>query len=56
LLLRLRQAEKQAFSKAAEVAGVPLSSWIRERLRRAAIRELEEANLSNPMLAPITGA
>ncbi len=40
--VRLDAAEKQAFKEAAQLAGVPLASWVRERLRRAAIRELEE--------------
>jgi uncharacterized protein (DUF1778 family) len=43
LELRLEEAEKRAFQKAAEYAGIALSSWVRERLRRAAVRELEEA-------------
>lgn len=44
VLLRLETREKQAFTDAADVAGVPLAVWIRERLRRVAIRELEEAS------------
>lgn len=40
LELRLGGAEKQAFKEAADLAGVPLSSWIRERLRKAARDEL----------------
>jgi len=35
--------EKQAFLLAASIAGIPLAIWMRERLRRAATRELEEA-------------
>lgn len=34
--------EKEAFLLAAKIAGIPLTVWIRERLRRAAIRELED--------------
>lgn len=45
LLLRLQAAEKAAFQDAAEYAGVPLSAWVRERLRRAAVRELEAADI-----------
>ena len=37
-------AEKRAFQDAAEIAGTPLSVWVRERLRRIARSELEEAN------------
>jgi len=43
LLVRLEQDEKEAFKDAADLSGVALSSWVRERLRRAAIRELQEA-------------
>jgi hypothetical protein len=43
ILLRLDPREKEAFSEAANVAGIPLAVWMRERLRRTATRELEEA-------------
>ena len=36
--------EKQAFKEAADLAGLALSAWIRERLRTAARKELEGAN------------
>jgi len=41
--LRLSPLEKQAFQDAAELSGISLSAWVRERLRRAATRELEDA-------------
>lgn len=40
--IRLSAEEKAAFEKSAEIAGLSLSSWIRERLRRASIAELEQ--------------
>ena len=43
--LRLSTAEKQAFRDAAERSGIPLATWARERLRRIAARELENAEL-----------
>lgn len=43
LQIRLQSNEKEAFEKAAQLAGIALSAWVRERLRRAAIRELGEA-------------
>jgi uncharacterized protein (DUF1778 family) len=43
LQLRLQPNEKEAFEKAAQLAGIALSAWVRERLRRSAIRELGEA-------------
>lgn len=44
LELRLYAAEKQAFKDAAELRGMALSVWVRERLRLAARKELEDAN------------
>lgn len=43
LEIRVESTEKQAFKDAAALAGIPVSTWVRERLRRAAVRELEEA-------------
>jgi hypothetical protein len=48
--VRLESAEKQAFKEAADVAGIPLSTWVRERLRRAARQELEEVGRAVPFL------
>ena len=43
VLLRMETREKQGFADAAELAGIPLAVWMRERLRKAAAKELEEA-------------
>jgi hypothetical protein len=48
--MRLDQAEKDAFRAAAELAGLDMSGWIRERLRTAARKELENAGLNVPFL------
>lgn len=48
--VRCEDAEKQAFKAAAEAAGLPLSGWIRERLRRIAKKELEGLNMPVPFL------
>lgn len=45
LELRLSGNEKRVFAEAAKIAGLPVSTWIRERLRRVAVRELEEAGV-----------
>jgi hypothetical protein len=37
--VRLQEAELQAFREAAEASGLDLSSWVRERLRKAAQKE-----------------
>lgn len=42
LRFRLDADEREAFQAAASLAGIPISAWVRERLRRAARRELEE--------------
>jgi hypothetical protein len=43
LELRLDASEKQAFWDAANLSGMALSVWVRERLRKAARKELEDA-------------
>jgi len=43
--VRCEEAEKQAFRAAADAAGLPLSGWIRERLRRVARKELEDVGM-----------
>jgi uncharacterized protein (DUF1778 family) len=56
--IRVQPSEKLAFKQAAEIAGISLSSWMRERLRWNAIRELEEASRPIPFLnqkAPANG-
>ena len=42
--VRISRQEREAFKSAADVSGIPLSIWIRERLRRSAAKELQEAN------------
>jgi hypothetical protein len=54
--VRLEPAEKQAFWDAANLAGLPLSTWVRERLRRIAIRELEEGGRAVAFLSRKHGA
>jgi predicted DNA binding CopG/RHH family protein len=51
LELRLTDTEKKGFKQCAAFAGIPFSTWVRERLRRAAIRELEEAGQRIPFLS-----
>ncbi len=41
LLIRLDSDEKQTFQDAAKILGTPLSTWARQRLRQAAIKDLE---------------
>jgi len=53
LLVRLETTEKEAFKDAADLAGVPLSTWVRERLRQVAVRELDKASRPIPFLRPV---
>ena len=50
LQLRLKPSEKETFQMAADLAGVALSAWVRERLRNIARRELVEAGKQVPFL------
>lgn len=52
LQIRLDEREKRGFQDAADLAGIPLSSWVRERLRLAAIRDLESAGKQIPFVKP----
>lgn len=52
--LRLSPMEKEAFRQASELSGIALSAWMRERLRLAAIRELENAGRHVPFITPIS--
>lgn len=53
LQIRLSEPEKRGFQAAADLAGIPLSSWVRERLRLAAIRDLEGAGQHIPFIQPV---
>ena len=53
MIVRLQVTEREAFDLAAALAGISLSSWVRERLRLAAIRELESAGRRVPFVPPI---
>lgn len=50
LQVRVQQAEKEGFDAAADLAGLDLSAWVRERLRMAARKELIEAGRQVPFL------
>ena len=42
LQVRLEASEKKGFEQAAKMADIPLSEWVRDRLREIATEELEE--------------
>ncbi len=46
--IRLDPEEKQAFQEAADLAGISLSAWMRERLRKSARIELEDTEQRIP--------
>jgi uncharacterized protein (DUF1778 family) len=50
--MRVDKKERLAFNQAANIAGISLSSWMRERLRWAATKELENASISVEFLLP----
>jgi hypothetical protein len=55
LQIRVGVAEKQSFQDAADLAGLALSAWVRERLRRVARVELQEADRPVAFLDPTGG-
>ena len=48
--IRVSESEKEAFQTAADIAGITVSAWARERLRRAAVRDLQDASRPIPFL------
>jgi predicted HicB family RNase H-like nuclease len=54
LQIRISDTEKEGFELAAALAGISLSSWVRERLRLTAIRELEGAGRKVPFVPDIS--
>lgn len=50
LKVRVSAAEREAFQNAADIAGITVSAWARERLRRAAVRDLQDASRPVPFL------
>lgn len=57
-LVRVSNDEKLAFEFAASLVGLSLSSWVRERLRHTAIRELEGVGWKVPFVpdVPLEGS
>jgi uncharacterized protein (DUF1778 family) len=52
--MRVEQSEKQTFRDAAEAAGMSMSTWIRDRLRRTARKELQDLNRPVAFLERLT--
>lgn len=53
LQIRITAPEKEGFELSAALAGISLSSWVRERLRLAAIKELEGAGRKIPFVPDV---
>lgn len=52
--IRVTPLEKASFERAAEVSGLSISAWVRERLRKDARLELQSSGIKVPFLADIT--
>lgn len=53
IVIRVSSLEKEGFERAAEIAGIGLSAWARQRLRTAAIKELQNIGEQIVFLHPI---
>jgi len=56
LKIRGSQSEKAAFQTAADIAAITGSAWCRERLSRAAVRDLQDASRPIPFLDKAGGS
>jgi uncharacterized protein (DUF1778 family) len=52
--IRCEESEKQSFRDAADAAGMPMSGWMRDRLRKASRKELEDVGKAVPFLERLT--
>lgn len=52
LLIRVSDLEKEGFEKAAEISGVGVSTWARQVLRSAAIKQCQEVGEKVAFLDP----
>ncbi|WP_156824980.1 plasmid mobilization protein [Methylocystis rosea] len=50
LQVRMSESEKKAFEMAASSAGISISAWVRDRLRRVARDELQSSGLKVPFI------
>ena len=53
ILIKVSETEKEGFKKASEIAGIGLSAWARQKLRSAAIKDLQEVGEKIPFLEQI---
>lgn len=53
LLIRLSDAEKEGFEKAAQLAGITTAAWARQKLRFLAAKELREQDLETPFIGEV---
>ena len=56
LHIRVRADEKKAFQQAADLAGIALTPYIRERLRRVVRTELEAEGYDVPFMRKTTAS
>jgi uncharacterized protein (DUF1778 family) len=54
LQVRVTGSEKASFERAAEISGLSISSWVRERLRKNSRIELQSSGLKVPFMADIS--
>lgn len=53
ILIKLSETERESFRRAADIAGIGLSAWARQKLRSAAIKELQEVGETATFLTPV---
>jgi hypothetical protein len=51
LQIRVDSLERQGFTQAADLAGIGISAWARERLRQVCRRELTDHGVAVPFLS-----
>lgn len=54
VMIKVSESEREGFRRAADIAGIGLSAWARQKLRAAAIKDLQELGEKVPFLEPIS--
>lgn len=53
LQVRISESDKESIELAAEICGISVSVWVRERLRKTARIELQSAGIKVPFLEDV---
>jgi hypothetical protein len=51
ILIKVSEDEREGFRRAADIAGIGVSAWARQKLRAAAVQELQTVGENAPFIS-----